>query len=89
MSNSGTRISRATAISVVEQSKRLLRQTRQAPSSNRKTGHVGIDTQKLTPLSAGHELEFHESCHIFFDQIVSEERPANIETAPVAPLASK
>lgn len=80
---------RATTVPGVEEPERFLRGSHQNPSNNQQTGRIEIGPQERGPLLIGDKPERDASFCVFADQVITEEQPANIETAPVPLLASE
>lgn len=89
MSNRDTQIPRATNVSRVEVSDRLLRRSRPNPSDARQTGRVETDAHERALLPTGDELEHNVSSCVYADLVIYKEWSSNFETTQVAPLASE
>lgn len=89
MSICKTKILRSTTISRVEVSKCHQRRGLQIPSNNRRLYRNGTNGQEPDSLPRSSAPEHEASFCSFTDQIVLKERPAIIETAPMAHLTRK
>lgn len=89
MSNSDSRVPRTRKVPGVEEPERLLRRSRKNASNKRQARQVGIKAQKRAPLTTGGEQMREASLCAVSDQIILEERLANVDTTPVAPIKSE